>query len=136
MSIVPPASATLIWAFPTEFEEVRCFVWEHSPAGWSIAIMFGNETLALEVAPTRWAMETGVEMVWRGLLESGLGKLAGDARSKTLAAMSERGAAKSPDAHPRRFEDPFYPHTPFRHHEPSFDADGEPSDPSPRRRPH
>ena len=43
MSIVPPASASLVWAFPTPFEEVRCFVWEHSPEGWSIAIMFGDE---------------------------------------------------------------------------------------------
>jgi hypothetical protein len=123
MSIVPPASATLIWVFPTEFEEVRCYVWEHSPAGWSIAVMFGNETLALEVAPTRWAMETGVDMVWRGLLSSGIGKSA--RRTQALTAIS------------RRFEDPFCPHTPFRHREPSsFDADGEPSDPTPRRRPH
>ena len=183
---IPPASATLIWAFPTEFEEVRCFVWEHSPAGWSIAIMFGDETLALEVAPTRWAMETGVDMVWRGLLASGIGKLAGG--SKTLAAMS--GSAAGPgtaagsagsgdgdvDVHgrsgnsgksdtpraiagtpqmpgdtsrpmplprpiprgtfPPRFEDPFCPHTPFRHPEPSFDVDSEESDLPPRRRPH
>jgi hypothetical protein len=173
MSIVPPASATLIWAFPTEYEEVRCFVWEHSPAGWSIAIMFGDETLALEVAPTRWAMESGVDMVWRGLLASGIGKLAGG--SKALTAMS--AAAPRTDAPPissgdelarrremsemaripasirrpapmpmprpiprgtvpRRFEDPFGPHTPFRHQEPSFDVDSEEPDPSPRRRPH
>ena len=135
MSIVPPASATLIWAFPTEFEEVRCFVWEHSPSGWSIAIMFGDETLALEVAPTRWAMETGVEMVWRGLLSSGIGKFA--SASNTLAAMSgasERAVTR--DTRPPRFEDPFCPHTPFRHQDPSFEADGESSEPSPRRRPH
>jgi hypothetical protein len=94
MSIVPPASATLVWAFPTQFEEVRCFVWEHSPAGWSIAIMFGDETLALETAPTRWAMETGVDMVWRGLLSSGIGKIGRG--SKLLAAMSgpEAGAPR------------------------------------------
>jgi hypothetical protein len=96
MSIVPPASATLVWAFPTEFEEVRCFVWEHSPFGWSIAVMFGDETLALETAPTRWAMETGVEMVWRGLLSAGIGKFA--AGSRTLAAMSK----PAPDVSPRR----------------------------------
>jgi hypothetical protein len=113
MSIVPPASATLIWAFPTEFEEIRCYVWEHSPAGWSIAVMFGNETLALEVAPTRWAMETGVDMVWRGLLSSGIGKFARD-----------------------RFEDPFCPHAPFRHREPALDADSEPFAPTRRRRLH
>ena len=192
MSIVPPASATLIWALPTEFEVVRCFVWEHSPAGWSIAIMFGDETLALEVAPTRWAMETGVDMVWRGLMASGIGKLASG--SKTLAAMSGvAGEAETPagslpgegDIHgssrntsnsresdkshywnservvsdaprmrgdtlrptplprpiprgtfPPRFEDPFCPHTPFRHREPSFDVDIDEPDPSPRRRPH
>jgi hypothetical protein len=135
MSIVPPASATLVWAFPTQFEEVRCFVWEHSPAGWSIAIMFGDETLALEVAPTRWAMEAGVDMVWRGLLSSGIGKIGRG--SKVLAAMS--GPPTEPatgGARPRRFEDPFCPHTPFRHGDPSFEADTEPSDPSPRRRPH
>jgi hypothetical protein len=136
MSIVPPASATLVWAFPTQFEEVRCFVWEHGPAGWSIAIMFGDETLALEVAPTRWAMEAGVEMVWRGLLSSGIGKIGG---SKALAAMSgsEAGSAPAPGgARPGKFEDPFCPHTPFRHREASFDTDSEPSDPSQRRRPH
>jgi hypothetical protein len=119
MSNVPPASATLVWAFPTEHEMVRCFVWEHSPQGWSIAVMFGNETLALEVAPTRWAMETGVEMVWRGLMDSGIGKLVAP-RAVLL----------------RQFEDPFCPHTPFRHRGPSFDADGETPWPSPRRRPH
>jgi hypothetical protein len=163
MSIVPPASATLIWAFPTEYEEVRCFVWEHSPAGWSIAIMFGEETLALEVAPTRWAMEAGVDLVWRGLLSSGLGHSA--RARKMLDAMSgpETGhpsndassaTSTSPDASPRvlpppmprafprgtfppRFEDPFCPHTPFRHNEPEPEtADSESSDPSPRRRPH
>ena len=125
MSIVPPASATLIWAFPTEYAEVRCFVWEHSPAGWSIAIMFGDETLALEVAPTRWAMETGVDMVWRGLMESGIGKLAGG--SKPLAAMSAAATGSQTSRGS---------HTPFRHHEPAFDADCEESDPSPRRRLH
>ena len=62
MSIVPPASATLVWAFPTPFDEVRCFVWEHSHEGWSIAILFGDETLAFEQAPTRWAMEAGVDL--------------------------------------------------------------------------
>jgi hypothetical protein len=143
MSIVPPASATLVWAFPTQFEEVRCFVWEHSPAGWSIAIMFGDETLALEVAPTRWAMEAGVDMVWRGLLTSGIGKIGRG--SKVLAAMSgpEAGSAAGPAsgsaagaARLRRFEDPFCPHTPFRHRELSFEADSEPTDPSPRRRTH
>jgi hypothetical protein len=148
MSIVPPASATLVWAFPTQFEEVRCFVWEHSPAGWSIAIMFGDETLALEVAPTRWAMEAGVDMVWRGLLSSGIGKIG--RASKVLAAMSgpEVGSNAGPKAGPNaglppgggarpgRFEDPFCPHTPFRHREPSFETDTEPSDPSQRRRPH
>lgn len=135
MSIVPPASATLVWAFPTQYEEVRCFVWEHSPAGWSIAIMFGDETLALEVAPTRWAMEAGVDMVWRGLLSSGIGKIG--LGSQVLAAMSGPPAGSAPGgARPRRLEDPFSPHTPFRHREPSFEADGEPSDPSPRRRPH
>jgi hypothetical protein len=139
MSIVPPASATLVWAFPTQFEEVRCFVWEHSPAGWSIAVMFGDETLALEVAPTRWAMEAGVDMVWRGLLSSGIGKIGRG--SKVLAAMSgpspEAGTGEAPGARPRRFEDPFSPHAPFRHRELSFEADiSEPSDPSQRRRPH
>jgi hypothetical protein len=175
MSIVPPASATLIWAFPTEFEEVRCYVWEHSPAGWSIAIVFGNETLALEVAPTRWAMETGVDMVWRGLLSSGIGKFAGDGNALAALSGPEAGTASTPGSaagsamhhtdssraipetprmpaeisrqmpllrpmpcgtYPRRFEDPFCPHTPFRHREPSFDADSAPSDPTPRRRLH
>ena len=46
-------------------------VWENSPAGWSIAVMFGDETLALGVAPTRWAMEAAVDMVWRGWRPSG-----------------------------------------------------------------
>jgi hypothetical protein len=193
MSIVPPASATLIWAFPTQFEVVRCFVWEHGPAGWIIAVMFGDETLAIETAPTRWAMEAGVDMVWRGLVSSGLGKTA--AASKTLAAISAMsapggnargkapeicdemseptsgqarvnevpagaagadcadGATPSPTqsssqssgqrsmqsprsrfAQFRRAEDRLWPHTPFRHPEPSFDI--EPSNPPPRRRPH
>jgi hypothetical protein len=86
MSIVPPASATLVWAFPTPFDEVRCFVWEHSHEGWSIAILFGDETLAFEQAPTRWAMEAGVDLVWRGLLSSGLGKIGRGV--KALEAMS------------------------------------------------
>jgi hypothetical protein len=143
MSIVPPASATLIWAFPTPYEEVRCLVWEHGRAGYIIAIMFGQETLALETAPTRRAMEAGVDLVWRGLLSSGLGKTA--ANSKTLAAMSNSGgtddiseqnraAALTP--RPRRLEDPFSPHMPFRHQEPAFELDIESSDPPPRRRPH
>lgn len=84
MSIVP-ASATLVWAFPTHFDQVRCFVWERSPEVWNIAVMFGDETLALEVAPTRRAMEAGVDLVWRGLLSSGIGRIGGGAR---LAAMS------------------------------------------------
>jgi hypothetical protein len=147
MSIVPPASATLIWAFPTPYEEVRCLVWEHGPAGYIIAIMFGQETLALETAPTRWAMEAGVDLVWRGLLASGLGKEA--AHSKTLAAMSESpGDAQDQPLEmprmsetiealkPRRLEDPFSPHMPFRHPEPSLEHDIESSDPPPRRRPH
>jgi hypothetical protein len=108
MSIVPPASATLIWAFPTQFEEVRCFVWEHSPVGWVIAIMFGEETLAIETAPTRWAMEAGVDLVWRGLLSSGLGR---------AAAADYCGS-----------------HTAFRH--PDASSDRESSNPSTRRRPH
>ena len=86
MSIVPPASATLVWAFPTPYEDVRCFVWEHSPEGWNIAIMFGDETLALEVAQTRRAMEAGVDVAWRGLLSSGIGKFGRG--SQALAAMS------------------------------------------------
>jgi hypothetical protein len=98
MSIVPPASATLVWAFPTRFDEVRCFVWEHSPEGWSIAIMFGNETLAFEVAPTRQAMEAGVDVVWRGLLSSGIGKIGRGAR--LLAAMSGPEAGSSPRRRP------------------------------------
>lgn len=151
MSIVPPASATLVWAFPTPFEEVRCFVWEHSQEGWNIAVMFGDETLALEVAPTRWAMEAGVDLVWRNLLASGLGKLC--RAHRVLAAMSgplagsaagpaagpATGTAAGPAAgrvRPRRFEDPFCPHTPFRHRELSFEFDSESSDPPPRRRPH
>jgi hypothetical protein len=97
MSIVPPASATLIWAFPTPYEEVRCLVWEHGPAGYIIAIMFGKDTLALETAPTRRAMEAGVDLMWRGLLASGLGKTA--ASLGTLAAMSEPGRSELP---PRR----------------------------------
>jgi hypothetical protein len=148
MSIVPPPSATLIWAFPTKFDVVRCFVWEHGPAGWVIAVMFGDETLALETAPTRWAMEAGVDMVWRGLLKSGLGKAA--AESETLAAMSPtsptsgavgdvRGQTPAqrpmpPLAQFRQAEDRLSPHTPFRHKEPSFDIES--SDPLPRRRPH
>jgi hypothetical protein len=143
MSIVPPASATLIWAFPTQFEEVRCFVWEHSPVGWVIAIMFGEETLAIETAPTRWAMEAGVDLVWRGLLKSGMGKTS--AESKVLAAMSgPRSDAAAPDqgdaaaartlAQPRRVADRLCEHTPFRHPEPSFDTES--SYPPPRRRPH
>ena len=39
MSIVPPASATLVWAFPTKFEDVRCIVWEQG-SGWVIVVMF------------------------------------------------------------------------------------------------
>jgi hypothetical protein len=136
MSIVPPASATLIWAFPTQFEEVRCFVWEHSPVGWVIAIMFGEETLAIETAPTRWAMEAGVDLVWRGLLKSGMGKTA--AESKVLAAMSgPRSDAHNPLpslTQPRRTADRLCEHTPFRHPEQSFDT--EPSNPPSRRRPH
>jgi hypothetical protein len=97
MSIVPPASATLVWAFPTPYEEVRCFVWEHSPAGWSIAVMFGEEVLALEEAPTRVAMEAGVDVVWRGLLSSGIGKAS--RHSRALAAMSGPAAGS---AAPRR----------------------------------
>ena len=91
MSIVPPASATLIWAFPTQYEEVRCLVWEHSPVGWVIAIMFGSETLAIETAPTRWAMETGVDMVWRGLLSSGLGKNGRRAGARRHVSARARG---------------------------------------------
>lgn len=86
MSIVPPASATLVWAFRTPFDEVRCLVWEHPPAGWNIAVVFGDETLAHEVAPTRRAMEAGVDLVWRGLLSSGIGKTC--RYSRALAAMS------------------------------------------------
>ena len=71
MSIVPPASAALIWALPTKFEEIRCFVWEDGPAGWVIAIMFGSETLSIDTVPTRAAMEAGVDVLWRGLLKSG-----------------------------------------------------------------
>jgi hypothetical protein len=131
-SIVPPASATLIWAFPTQYEEVRCFVWEHSPVGWIIAIMFGEETMAIETAPTRSSMQAGVDMVWRGLLASGFGKQA--AENKAIAAMS----APEPEIaveRPRRVETPLASHTPFRHEEPSFD-DIESSHPTPRRRPH
>ena len=86
MSIVPPASATLVWAFPTRYEDVRCYVWEQAPSGWTIAVMFGDEALAIETAPTRWAMEAGVDLVWRGLMKSGLGKAA--AESGAIAAMS------------------------------------------------
>jgi hypothetical protein len=102
MSIVPPASATLIWAFPTPYEEVRCLVWEQGPAGYIIAIMFGHETLALETAPTRRAMEAGVDVAWRGLLASGLGRAA--ASRKTLAAMSEpdRSGPDRSEPPPRR----------------------------------
>jgi hypothetical protein len=154
MSIVPPASATLVWAFPTKFEDVRCIVWEQGSAGWVIVVMFGEEPLALEMAPTRQAMQAGVNLVWRGLLSSGLGKAA--AESPTLAAMSPpdsdaqvRTAERANDEdhtdgstqHPmqrvardRRAEDSLRPHTPFRHPEPSFDS--EPSNPPPRRRPH
>lgn len=92
MSIVP-ASATLVWVFPTPYETVRCYVWEHSPAGWSIAVMFGDETLALEVAPTRWAMEAGVDLVWRNLVSSGLGRLGRN--NLALAAMSESSEPSS-----------------------------------------
>ena len=136
MSIVPPASATLVWAFPTPFEEVRYFVWEHSPQGWSIAVLIGEETLWLRAAPTRWEMETGVELAWRTLLATGLGKF-GRGR-KALAAMSAPSALSAPDdTRPPRIEDPFCPHTPFRHREPSsYEFDSESSDPSPRRRPH
>ena len=134
MSIVPPASATLIWAFPTQYEEVRCFVWEHSPVGWVIAIMFGEETMAIETAPTRWAMEEGVEMVWRGLLASGFGKQASE--SKAIAAMSATAGAGAPAVERRPRVEPALPsHTPFRHEEPSFD-DIESSHATPRRRPH
>lgn len=91
MSIVPPASATLAWAFPTPFEEVRCLVWEHGPEDWNMAIMFGDETLAHERALTRSAMEAGVDVMWRGLLSLGIGKLGRGARS--LAAMSGPPAA-------------------------------------------
>lgn len=153
MSIVPPASATLVWAFPTPYEEVRCFVWEHSPAGWSIAVMFGDETLALEVAPTRWAMEAGVELVWHDLLSSKLGKLCRDSRAaaamsgpspRVLAAAGPTAGSTGESAaesragsgRPRRFEDPFCPRTPFRHRTPSIEFDSESSDPSSRRRPH
>lgn len=87
MSIVPPASATLVWAFPTPFDEVRCLVWEHPPAGWNIAVMFGDEMLTYEVAPTRRAMEAGVDLIWRGLLSSGIGKTC--RHGSALAAMSE-----------------------------------------------
>lgn len=93
MSIVPPASATLIWAFPTPYEDVRCLIWEQGPAGYIIAIMFGEETLALETAPTWRAMEAGVDLVWRELLASGLGKAA--ALRRTLAAMSEPDRSES-----------------------------------------
>lgn len=95
MSKVPPASATLVWAFPTPYETVRCYVWEHSPAGWSIAVLYGDETMALEVAPTRWAMEEGVDLVWRNLLSSGLDRLGRS--SMAVMAMSE-----STEPSPRR----------------------------------
>jgi hypothetical protein len=71
MSIVPPASATLIWALPTKFGEIRCLVWEDEPAGWVIAIVFGNETLAHHKARTGPAMEAAVDLLWHGLLNAG-----------------------------------------------------------------
>src|SRR5690349_3274728 len=98
MSIVPPASATLVWAFPTPFDEVRCLVWEHPPAGWHIAVMFGDETLVHEVAHTFRAMEAGVDLVWRGLLSSGIGKTCRYGRA--LAAMSPPDGSGAPRRRP------------------------------------
>lgn len=73
-SQIVPASATLVWTFPTQFEEVRCLVWEGQHGEWHVVVMMGKETLAHEIAPTRWAMESGVDLIWRGMLNGFAGE--------------------------------------------------------------
>jgi hypothetical protein len=67
--VVPP-TATLVWALPTNFDEIRCLVWEEGDIGWRIAVVFGNDTLGTELAPNLKALWTAADILWRGLVTS------------------------------------------------------------------
>jgi hypothetical protein len=47
MPIVPPGVGHPHLGISHGIRGGPIYFWEHSPAGWSIAVMFGNETLAL-----------------------------------------------------------------------------------------
>jgi hypothetical protein len=83
--VVPPVSATLIWALPTNFDEIRCLAWEEGETSWRIAIQFGNDTIQTELVPNLGALWAAVDVLWRGLVTSNYLTLAapGSRRTRT-----------------------------------------------------